>query len=251
MRRNLFNFFAKIFIALLVFNIMNCVEIYSQKKETAFYLGTVLGGPTPNQISENSSASFKAGINTAFTHTFFKHNQFSFDAEFGFEFISLGYVDKIKKDTTVNVDIHLQNGTVITTPINTYYKTDVNGDMKLNFFKVACFLNYDIKKFTLGIGPNLFFHSGGYDKGQVHVTVGEGGIEGLDQLDLQYNNSSSINRYSLMLAFRVERQVYKKLCLFLQVNRALTPFYERDLVINGYNDKFFLTTASFALKYTL
>lgn len=228
--------------------LLNSLHISAQ--HISLSAGTVLGGPTPTETGDNATAVFKPGANLAVAFTLKRHNNFSFNTEIGFEYIAVGYGDKTRKDTTVNVDITLQNGNVITTPINTYYNSDVNGLMKLNFFKAGLTGHYHKNRFTFSLGSGLYLFSGGYDKGMVEVVIGEGGVEGLEVQNIYFNNSAFINRFSLLVSAGTSFQIFHELSLSAQLNRALTPFYDKNLIINDYDGKFYLTSVCLSLKYS-
>jgi len=144
----------------------------------------------------------------------------------------------------------MQNGNVLTTNINTYYKANVNGQMKLNFFKAGITGSWQKNSFVFSGGPFISYFSGGFDKGLVHVSIGEGGVSGLEDYEEKYSNSSGINPLALEFMLRTEYRLFAGFGIGLQVTRALTPFYKKDFYIRGERMKFYTTVLGGQLHYS-
>ena len=223
--------------------------LYSQNNNWHLYGGTTTGGPMPIKKEENSYAKLKHGVSSGLNYTYFRKNNLSLSAEVSFQFIHLHYGQNIKKDTTVQINIPLQNGGSLTTNINTYYKADIDGIMILNFFKLGSNMTYNFKKYNFSFGAYLSTLTGGYDKGTVHVTIGEGGVNGLDDINQNFNNNANINNYCFEIILRTERQIFKKLSANLQLSRGITPFYNKNFLVNGKNIKFYTTIIAMNILY--
>jgi len=240
--RNSARFFTFIFIFLTW-------SIVAQDSKSVFFAGTTLGGPSPNKTEENSYAKLKPGITAGFVHNISISEYWALSPEISFQFLNLGYGQKTQKDTIVTIDIPLQNGDVLTTDINTYYKTDVNGWMKLHFFKAGGHVTFSKNRFLFGFGPFLNYFSGGYDKGNVDVTIGEGGVGGLENHIENYNNTSFINPFAIEVSLRTQYRLNESIFVAAQLDRGVTPFFNKNFLADGSDAKFYKTTVSLKLLY--
>ena len=223
--------------------------IFSQNNKWDIFGGTAIGGPMPLKKYENSFANLKHGASTGINYTYFNLNKLSLSAEISYQYIHLNYGQSIRKDTTVQITIPLQNGNILTTNINTYYKAYINGIMKLIFFKIGNNVTYNIKKYNFSFGTYIGSFTGGYDKGTVDVTIGEGGVAGLDDIHQNFSNNSFINKYYFEVILRTEREIYKNLWGNIQFSRGITPFYSKDFTVFGEKAKFFATTIALNALY--
>lgn len=235
--------------SLLLLCLIVGAAIYAQEKKINVYIGSSLGGPTPNTLSEESYAHFNPGFSAGLGYALPLSENIVIIPEITFRYLSFSYGDKSREDTVISIEIPLQNNTVHTSEVNTYYYAHVDGRMRLNTFKAGGVFSYHRGNFSVGLGPFLSFFSGGYDKGQVDVVIGEGGIDGIDDYTETYNNTSYINAFAVEASLRVSYRFYKQLYLSLQANRALTPFYDSSLSINNTQERFYTTTAGLVLLY--
>lgn len=235
---------------LLILSIICPFVLLSQNKKIEFYAGSAIGGPAPTQIADSSYAKLKHGISAGTSYLLFKKNQFSVNTEVSYQLIRLGYGQNLQNDTTVQVQLPMQNGDTLTTNINTYYKASVSGAMRLNYIKAGTNFSYSYKKITFTLGTYFTYLIGGYDKGNVHVTIGEGGVAGLDDIDQEFDNTEGINKTGFEFLLRTKYQVYKNLSLGLQVSRAFSTFYNKDFLIRGERIKFYNTILGINISYS-
>lgn len=226
------------------------VVLLSQEHKYSFYAGSSIGGPMPVVMADSAYARLHHGITAGGQYVVFQKGAFNVAAELSFQFVNLGYGQDIKKDTTVQIHIPMQNGNILTTNINTYYKAKVNGQMKLNFLKAGLTGSWQKNKWVFSAGPMLYCFSGGFDKGLVHVSIGEGGVSGLDDFEQTYSNNVGINPFALEFLLRTEYRLPAGFSIVLQATRALTPFYKKDFDIRGERLKFYTTVIGAQLHYS-
>jgi len=222
----------------------------AQHYERYIYGGSSIGGPMPVKMADSAHANLKHGINAGVGYTFYYRSAFSISAEFSYQFVHLKYGQKLRKDTTVQVNIPMQNGNILTTNINTYYKADVNGLIKLNLFKLGTNFNYSKNKYDFTLGTYLSYFAGGFDKGDVYVTIGEGGVAGLDDYEEKYHNNKGMNKFTFELMARTQYNINRNFAFGFQLSRGLTPFYNKDFDIRGESMKFYNTIIGINLIYT-
>ncbi len=225
-------------------------DLVAQKNKWGIYAGSSIGGPMPVVMADSAYARLYHGITAGGQYVVFEKNAFRITGELSFQYVNLGYGQDIKKDTTVQIHIPMQNGNILTTNINTYYKAKVNGQMKLNFLKAGLTGSWQRNRWHFSAGTLFSFLSGGYDKGQVHVSIGEGGVSGLDDYEQKFSNNAGINPFALEILLRTEYRFPAGFGIALQTTRALTPFYKKDFNIRGERLKFYTTVIGAQLHYS-
>ncbi len=234
---------------LIILASLHLPHLKAQPEKLSVSIGTALGGPTPDKVSENGSARMKAGFSGGFMYQLTQSGNWSVNQSVSFQFLNLEYGQTSKRDTTVNLDIPLQNGEILNTNVNTYYYENVAGRMKLNFIKTGIYAFYNFSKFHIGLGPSVYCFSGGYDKGHVLVEIGEGGVKGIDDYTENYSNTAVINPFALEVSLLVTYKYTSQLGISLKLNRALTPFYNSGSDITGDGAIFYVTTVGVSLYY--
>jgi len=232
-----------IFILLVVF----CGHLSRGQSPTwGLHTGILMGGPIPNTIEDNSNAHLKIGSSLGVFKKYNLTEKIYFKPDVSFQFVTLQYGQSSRHDTTVTIEIPMQNGGVLISAIETYYKLNVAGAMKLHFFKVSPFFGYQLGLFSFELAPSMLYFSGGYDKGLVIVTVGEGGVTGIEDYTETFNNTDDINSLSFGLSFNIDAKLYKNIGITLNINRSLTPFYAKESGMGN----FYLTDFGLNLSYS-
>jgi len=197
-------------------------------------LGMSAGGPVPNKTVMES------------------YGKLSFLPKFG-----LSYNTKISEDFSINNSLYYQingasygkkyqNDTLVPLPINesilipTYYKAQVDGKMRLHYIQYSPHIQYNkYKPVCFTLGTYISYLHGGYDKGNVHITIGEGGF--FDDIYDKYNNFNQMNKVDLGFSTYFRIDLPYESSVIIGVQRSLKSLFKTFPMDDEDKPKLFLT----------
>lgn len=216
------------------------------KAQFSVNIGSNIGGAIPTTKTEGASAKILPGLYLGIAHDFTLTTKIKFQPAVVFDFKLFGYMAMQRKDTIVEAEVA---GIIANIP--TYYKANVNGNIRLAGAYLELPLYWTIfKKNSLVVG---IYGSGNYyksDEVNLNVQIGEGGL--LPDFDSTYNNKSNINTLEAGVLLGGSFYINDKLSVSIIGYRALTRFYKFDAIKDdaGNDIPFYYTMVRIGISYS-
>ncbi len=208
---------------IFIFTIYLSNESFCQKDNLSGFLGFSLGGPIPTNSINNSSGTPKTGALIGLSYTYHLNSKISLNAEIQYTNKRVEYSTKFRKDTLIPQEI---NNTIYY--LNSFYNAYVNGKMNLHYIENQYTLSYNFyNRNQLITGIYLSVLTGGYDKGDVQVVIGEGGFLG-DYFE-KFDNFENINNIDYGFILGLKSYLYKNIFNGFKISRSIKSLYSNDI----------------------
>ncbi len=223
-----------IFCALFICSL----SLNAQVRKTKFdlFIGAQYGGPLPSKTIDSASGTPLLSPQIG-GRTFLEMSKIS-SISLGIAFSQKGanYSQKYKRDTLVDVGFGL---------VPTFYTANVVGQIKLLYLDVPIDYCYKIsEKQTIAFGINSSFLLSGFDKGTVSINGGYGGYGGFADLNQEFDNFSTIQKFDFGGHFFYKYLFYKNFFTSIDVYRSFRGLYKSS------DNNLFHTHATLAFGYS-
>ena len=209
----------------------------------------LLGGPNfggPVGKVDSADGSPRIGFELGVMATFNISPKWSIRPSLYYTTKGADYSQKYTRDTIVEIEIQ-----GITGEVPTFYRADVNGEIRTHYLELPVMIAYrNTKGFFIETGPYLSFLLSGNDAGSVHLDIGEDGFIS-DDRNYSYDDAITQLEYGLSLTGGYEFNF--GLSIYLKGTRSLNKLYQPNHFdrIAQPEIKLYNTLAALGLRYTL
>lgn len=222
--------------------------LFAQEHAISVLAGANYGGPIPRPSSPEAQGQPKWGPQLALSYDSFLGKKTGWGAQIHWAYSSLLYSDRYRRDTVVTIQAGTQE-----LKVPTYYTAEVDGRMRHHYIYLHLFGFYQpFPRNRIQFGPYLGYLAAADDPGNVHITIGQGGL--LPDIDEPFNNSDKIHRLEFGISGGGRIFTLPRLFVGILASRSFFNMYQPafyESTRNSQKGRFFNTYVHVSVGYVL